>query len=376
MRILLSSTQFPGNGGAATNTYKLHKFFSKETNHSVYCIFFLANKEDATTIDFDPEKIGNIGFLYCCAINGQLQNFDCKTGTFSEYDSHFLKEFRQKITDILGGYPDIILAKNYRAPITTSFLFPTVQNIYYLVSGVYYLTLLNNNNSNNVSAQNLLENIKNYNLEQYKQNTNIKQEIQSLELAKRVIFNSELTCTLFQTFYKDKIKDFSIVNTSLFQNIVSLSKENLCSRTYDLFFICSDFNRKIKNCKFVKKLFQQKEFKSLKKLVIGHGSLFDTDIPNIVILPPQPNHLISSFMKQCKVLVFPSLFDSSPNTVYEALESGCNVVISKNIGNWRKFHVDSVCNDVYDEKEWILKIEKNLKQKVNHDIEFQSFDFT
>jgi len=376
MRILLTSTQFPGNGGAATNTYKLHKFFSKETNHSVYCIFFLANKEDTAAIDFDPEKIGNVGFLYCSAVNGQLQNFDCTTKTFSEYDSTFLNQFRQKVTVALGGFPDVILAKNYRAPITSSFLFPTVQNIYYLVSGVYYLTLLNNNSKNDISAQNLLDNFENYNLEEYKQNTNIQQEFQSLELAKKVIFNSELTCSLFQTFYKEKVKHYSIINTSLFQNIIPPSNENLSTRPYDLLFICSDFNRKIKNCKFVKKLFQQAKFTSLKKLVIGQGDLFDTGVPNIEIYPPQPNHLISSFMKQCKVLVFPSLFDSSPNTVYEALESGCNVVISKNIGNWKQFHKDSVCNDVYDEKEWILKIQKNVKQKINHFIEFQPFHFT
>ena len=39
-KILLTSTQSPGNGGGATNTYKLNKFLLKHYNIPTYCIFF------------------------------------------------------------------------------------------------------------------------------------------------------------------------------------------------------------------------------------------------------------------------------------------------------------------------------------------------
>ena len=49
----------------------------------------------------------------------------------------------------------------------------------------------------------------------------------------------------------------------------------------------------------------------------------------------QPNSVVFDYMKKSKLLLLPSLFDSSPNTLYEAVECGCNVLTSKNIdGNY------------------------------------------
>ena len=74
-----------------------------------------------------------------------------------------------------------------------------------------------------------------------------------------------------------------------------------------------------------------------------------------------------------ELLILPSLFDSSPNTVYEALEYGCNIIISKNVGNYDIFNSDSVCEDIYDKDEWIYKILNSINKKIINNIEFSDF---
>ena len=77
-------------------------------------------------------------------------------------------------------------------------------------------------------------------------------------------------------------------------------------------------------------------------------------------------------MKESKLLLLPSLFDSSPNTLYEALDNGCNILTSKNTGNWELFNTKSVCNDIYNKDEWINKILINVEEKVINNIEFEN----
>jgi glycosyltransferase involved in cell wall biosynthesis len=44
-------------------------------------------------------------------------------------------------------------------------------------------------------------------------------------------------------------------------------------------------------------------------------------------------------MGRAKTLVCPSLFDAAPGVLYEASTMGCNIVASRNCGNWQ------ICND-------------------------------
>ena len=139
-----------------------------------------------------------------------------------------------------------------------------------------------------------------------------------------------------------------IINTSLLKPIDN-NCDNFLSREYDIIFVCSSFGRKIKNSLFAKEFLSDQRFSNLKKIVLGNGDLFnDPNIKNITILKQQPNSIVLDYMRNSKLLILTSLFDSSPNTVYEALDSGCNIIISKNVGNYQIFNPDSVCEDIYD----------------------------
>jgi glycosyltransferase involved in cell wall biosynthesis len=371
MKILLTSTQHPGNGGAATNLYKLNKYLLNK-KAQVYCLFFLCNKENTDLINIDPDNLNNVSYIRCFWKDGRLLNYDKNTNQYIEYSNDYISNFKNKIINYLGGEPDIIWAKNYMAPITSKILFPN-SKIYYLVSGVYFMSLLNNFNDEDISAQKVLQNWDLYEekINSYKNEvsyTNIEQELKTIKLVDRIIFNSTLTKQLMKLFYKDSIKNYEIKNTSLLKDLNNNDSNDFTQREYDIIFICSNFNRKIKNPNFVKELFLDKRLDNYNKIVMGNGDLFDgLPIKNLTVMKQQPNSVVLDYMKKSKLLLLPSLFDSSPNTLYEAIECGCNILTSKNIGNWELFNPESICDDVYNKNKWFAKIENNLiKQISNH----------
>lgn len=376
MKILLTSTQYPGNGGAATNLYKLNKYLLNK-NVRVYCVFFLCQKEDIHTINVDPDNLKNVSFIRCFAKDGRLLDYDKKQNKYIEYTQDYVSNFKNKITNYLGGEPDVIYAKNYLAPITSKHLFPKTK-IVYLVSGVFYTSMLNTIYDEITSVQNILQNFEYYrkkinecsNLPLF---INIEQEKKTLSIVDGVIFNSKLTRDLMKLYYHNDVKNDKIINTSLLKPINNECL-NFNTREYDIIFVSSNFSRKIKNPLFVKELFLDQRLSDIKKMVIGDGDLFNnTDIKNLTILKQQQNSIVLEHMKNSKLLILPSLFDSSPNTVYEALECGCNVIISKNVGNYEIFNEECVCEDTTDKEEWINKISNSIREKFINNIDYKDF---
>ena len=308
MKILLTSTQSPRNGGAATNLYKLNKYFL-EQNVNVYCLFFLCNKEDTDIINIDPDNLGNVSFIRCFWKDGRLLDYDKNTNQYIEYSNDYKNNFKEKIITYLGGEPDIVWAKNYMAPITSKILFPD-SKINYLVSGVYFMSLLNNFNDEDISAQKVLQNWNLYEekINSYKNEvsyTNIEQELKTIKLVDRIIFNSTLTKQLMKLFYKDAIKNYEIKNTSLLKDLNNNDSNDFTQREYDIIFICSNFNRKIKNSNFAKELFLDKRLENYNKIVIGDGDLFDgLNINNLTVMKQQSNSIVLDYMKKSKLLLF------------------------------------------------------------------------
>src|SRR6478752_6334510 len=94
--ILISSTQYPGYGGAATNAYAIIKFL-REKKYTVFVIFF-TNESD----NIDPDNIGNI--------------FRFDILTFQKKDMNSINKYRNLIKEKIKAEPDIMLCKNYLAP--------------------------------------------------------------------------------------------------------------------------------------------------------------------------------------------------------------------------------------------------------------------
>lgn len=353
MKYLITSTQSPGNGGAATNAYKIIKHLRKQ-GHKAYGIFFLCNNEDPYSVDIDPDYIEHIDYLRCY----------WKTGDIQEAEQYVL-DVKNRIENYLDGEPDVIWAKNVLAPLSSSALYPKVK-IVYLVSGVSVLTIINNMNQKDghelISGQKFLNNDYSNEIELALKNNNSLVELKTMFLSSEVLVNSQLTkeC-MIKIFPQYNEKIVEPVNTSLYttNDITDFETKKFEDREYDLIFVSSSFGRLIKNPQFCKQIFDHEKTKNLKKLVIGDGDLFD-GCPNTTHIPRTDHKEVLKHMNNSKLLLMTSYFDSSPNTLYEAVNCGCKVLISKNIGAYDKFPEENVCSDVYDVDEWLGKIQSIL----------------
>ena len=145
--IVISSTQYPGYGGAATNAYKLIKYF-RNKKFKVAGLFF----NTTLNVNYDPDKIGGI-FLYIFDNKKKLLETNIK--------------IKNDIIKYLYKEPSICLAKNYLAPIFCKDIFDNY--VVYLVSGINHIPTYYPNNT----ALEVLEPTFNLNTE-YKINTENK----------------------------------------------------------------------------------------------------------------------------------------------------------------------------------------------------------
>ena len=144
-------------------------------------------------------------------------------------------------------------------------------------------------------------------------------------------------------------------------------------REIDLLFLVSSWSRPDKNYDYVEKIVTR-----LKNLSIHIVGEIDKRICNEV------NHgfitdrkELFSLLGNSKVIVSPSLFDPAPGILYEASALGCNIVTSKNSGNWQicnsRLLVEDFCLECYIEK-INLAIKKRYDDNIDFFLNFKSFD--
>jgi len=311
--IVISSTQYAGYGGAATNAYELIKFFRKH-NYKVCGVFF----NDNLDVDYDPENIGGV-YLYKCKYNKNTVLND--------------------VMNYLNAHPTICLAKNYMAPQYCKQIF----NCYtvYLVSGINHFRLFYPLKS----ATEILD-------ENFIINNKFEAEITTNKLVDKIILNSELTKQIFVKIYpqfQHKIAN-RIVDTTF-----AMQKHPLTIKSFDIIVACSILTRKDKNNLFLINVLNDERLNKYTKIIIGSDNKLFTSIPNSTVLDIQSHYNSIDFLNRSKILLFPSLFDSNSNTVREAALHNCMPIITRNIGFNELFPSYLVC-DTFTEEEWVNKI--------------------
>lgn len=317
--IVISSTQYPGYGGAATNAYELIKEFRKN-NFKTVGIFF----HDDLNVNYDPDNIGGI-YLY----------------NFKYYKEIIIKD----VLSYTKKYPNICLAKNYMAPIYCKDVFNCW--VTYLVSGInHFCSIYNKNLATEILSENFIINEKDKNL--------IQNEIICNTVSDKIILNSKLCYDLFFKIYGKRFsKKISkeIINTTLFNKKIN---KNI-NKYFDIALCCSNFERIDKNNKFLLNILKNPIFDCYKKVFIGSNYEIFKDIPNSTFLGLQTNKNSEMYLSQSKVLLFPSLFDANSNTVIQAYYNYCLPIVTNNIGNYEYFDELLICNS-FNENEWTKKI--------------------
>ena len=264
--ILIITTQYPYFGGSATASYRLIQQLRAD-GHSVAGVFVTRAIEKV-----DPEQIGGV-----FGINKEQ-----------------LMTLRQHVIDYLGSVPTLIFGRNYLGPIYAKRLFPGSHRIF-MVAGSAYVTY-----ATETAMEILQQEPKVF------RDPVVSLEKQAIQNSHQCVFNSTLTHDLFAHLYG--------VDGIVYRRPLKLKQKpiNWSNRLYDMAFVASKLDRKIKNYALFKQLAQA--FPEKKTLVVGIGE--DSDFENLT----QPE--VVDLLKQTKLLLIPSRYDSNPNIAYEAASVG------------------------------------------------------
>ena len=360
MPIVVTCTQTPYNGGAATNAYALIKYLRSE-GYNACGVFFLSKEKNV-----DPDGIGGV---YPCA----------------QSSSSSRKAVYNKCKKYLKAEPKVVLAKNYVAPLLSKIIF-TKSKVVYLVSGAPNMMEFS---KRAVSAKKLKER---YNrLSKLKLGTGYSgiinlQEKQCVENIDYFLFNSLISKELFLLNYEKQLKNKNLsipINTSVFLNNYNINHiRPLEKRKIDILFASSRLTRHVKNFNLALNIFNSKEIikSGIKIVVVGNN--FNNFITknknkNVKFMGFQKNSNLIKLMCNTKLVLCTSYFDASPNLISEAISCGSNILCSTNCGWSETYNKASVCKDVYDVNEWNNKIFKLLttKQHFNLNIEKNKNNF-
>lgn len=338
-KILVICENYPGYGGAATNTYNLIKNLR---NKGYFVVgIFLNNNSDYQIANVDPDKIGYI-------FNVQFMIFN---------NTEILNKLKKVILDFFKGKPDLIINRMIISPILGYFLFKEINSIYYVTGMSQSFPMLN-------FSKFKLENIEhkiNRVFDNDIKNLNFY-ELKSIKYSTKIIFNSKNIKKIFTSFYRYtnyKIHD-KIVNSIFFNLKNEISIED---KEYDIILCCSNFLRPEKNNLFILDILKN-NFHNYKKIIIGNESHIFSNIKNSKCINLITNDEVLKYFKKSKILLFPSLNDSNPSTIVEAFENKCIPIISNFVGTRELFPDFLLCNAL-EKKEWIIKISNILNDYEN-----------
>lgn len=135
-------------------------------------------------------------------------------------------------------------------------------------------------------------------------------------------------------------------------------------RSNDIAFIASLYSRTIKNAPLAFDIFSA--FPDARKLAVGNESENFGTIPHTTISSLTTQAAIMQHLADTKVLLITSYFDSSPSVLSEAILSGCNVLVSKNVG-WHDMLDERCVVQQYDDvNEWKEKAAYLMQHKIDY----------
>lgn len=364
--VLLCSIDAPFIGGAGTNAYNLIKLLRSHLKYNVVGLFIYTN----TLLLKDPHNIGDI-------IKFNPNRDD-------------IEKIRTDIVKALGTEPDVMIVKNYIPVFIVKKMFPRVKLVF-LPSGSslygHYCTinkqitvteLIDKFLSDEVQISDIISHNGRWPCYPQGCQTGCDCEMRALSLADKIIPNSYITELLYRAMYdNNKLKGLNLgtkitqhIYTSALYDTNYISKNikliEFNKRGYDVTFACFNWKRKLKNISLVEQIINHDSMKNLHIMVIGElSNLLKPRFLNTTIVGCIDNKKFLECLANSKVVLCPSYYDSFPNVVTEANLCGCNVVISRNIGQSIIVQEHSLVDNFYDVTEWITKILNASKKKYN-----------
>lgn len=346
LKLTIISHELPNYGGSASNSYAMFKFYQKYFD--ITCIFIDSGNYIAKIED--KEKY--------------LQQYsDMKIIYHNEDVNQKLIEYIQKT--------DIILLRSPQVPQTIDIDFKLLK---FLSKKI--ISIFGGGMRNNFSRK--LEEIKlrkelsiNDYIENYNQtsgNIDIQTQLLKNERYMKVIEQSDYISTntrkydnIFKTHFEKKYigyYPFSAINKYNFQVCTYKDDTNWVTRKYDIILIGSSLKRTVKGVIFFLDI-----VKNLPYNIIIIGNNMNYILPQNVTHIPFTND-VNNYLKQSKLLISTSLFEASPNTLFEGINQGCNILTSSLVHD-NEFKNECVVTNYPNKIEWNDKISYLLKNKIN-----------
>ena len=324
--ILIACYEVPGWGGASTATYKLVEMLQAEGVDAT--LVNIIGEHDSAYFRYrfgngmgNPRKLPKV---HNCHLSGN--NYQC----------------HPQLRDLINAInPQIMLGVGWPAAYILKAADP-LRKLVYLTTGCGWMgSYVEKKRGNDLQSvtQNELKNPKSITRDD-------ALEERTIALCDLVVAHSEINMHLYRTLYPGHAG-------KLYQRVVWFSewiyqdalehfglKQPFEARKIDVLFLANDWTRPEKNYWLARKIIKRLE--GLNVHLVGE-------------LPEQPGgschhdfivnrDSLFELMGNTRVVVSASSFDAAPGILFEAAAMGCNVVTSKNCGNWELCHPDLLAN--------------------------------
>lgn len=357
-KILLGCFEVPGWGGASTSTYKLFEIMRADGIEVNY-VNLIAQEDAEFFRGLFGDNVGNpkqLPEVWNCFLNE------------STYNRH------PELENLIQGIsPDIMVGVGWIAALLMKRAAPD-RNLIYVTSGcdqmkayvekyaTDFLSLAGRNGESELRpfAPSLLEK-------------------EAVAISDFIITHSETNLFLYRYFFPSftgKIYPRVIWFAEwIYQDASEYSSlaKPFHQRDIDVVFVASNWSRPEKNYSWVESIVC--EAPDLQIHIVGAT---EQEFPQAIHHAPIANRqFLFSLLGRAKSIACPSLFDAAPGILFEGSALGCNLVASKNCGNW------SLCNqslvaDPFSRQVFLDKIRLSLTGPYQNNIDnfFQSGSYS
>jgi glycosyltransferase involved in cell wall biosynthesis len=317
-RILVGCFEVPGYGGASTSTYSLYRRMLRDGRNARLLNLVVENQLASLQSSYGA-TLGNPESLPGVETRSVSRRW-------TQSDEALIARIEELEPDLLLGVGYIAADVLKRSAGTRPLIFLTTgcrQAKTYVHRGV----------RDALALERLLQRPGPWPMED-------RDEPRAVATADFVVAHSEQTLVQLHAFYPRWAGKFHPNPVSFAEWIVDDARlfgghvRPFAERDVDVLFVANDWGRPEKNWPLVRSL--ARRLGELELHVAGSGAepLPGAHLHGLV----SDREQLFALMGNARTLVSPSLGDSAPGVLFEAAAMGCNLVASKNAGNWRICH--------------------------------------
>ncbi len=355
-KILIACYEVPGHGGASTSSYNLFRMLQHDGLQVHYMNIIRPEHQPYYKYVFgddygNPAKLDNV---YNCILDDKK--------SYGKADAN--------ITELVGSLdPEIIIGVHYLAVFLIKEAFDKIPLIYYASGCMQMQELLRQHKESSfLSFFNNIEKENNAHINS-PEILNYQEKV-AVEKADLILTHSEMVRSLYNYFYpfNGKIYDDAIWKFEWIYNDAHEHKhlaKPFNEREIEVLFVSTDWNRVEKNKSMLLDILSNLENYNVSVVGEIEKSYGHVNYANIV----SDRNKLFKIMGNSKSVISVSSYDPAPGILYEASAMGCNIVASKNCGNWQ------ICNeqllvDDYTKQGFLDNINLCTKRKLKDNKDF------